>query len=173
MKIEHTTIRNQKLFCTHCGGEFALAFPIATAVFAKKIKSFNSLHSDCLPVWKEPQADPDWSIQERMNFWLSHGERGLSSMVIFEILSGHVIKIKAEYYAHPNDPDDFRRCYALLKLIPEWKIELHKLKQISPTWSRLVDNWDKLTELMEDQLKTRKANGMYEFMQRLTQDIER
>jgi len=172
MKNEHITIRNQKLFCLHCGGEHALPFPIETKLFIKKIKSFTGLHCDCLPVWKEPQANSDWSIQERMNFWLSHGERGLSSMVIFENLSGRgaIDGKKFNDQAHPSDPDDFRRCYALLKLIPEWKNSLYKLKTISTAWLNLVDNWDKLTELMEDQLKTGKTNEMFELMESLTLD---
>jgi hypothetical protein len=67
----------------------------------------------------------------------------------------------------PADPDDFRRCYLLIKAVPQWKERLVELKSLSETWSKLVDNWDKLTEMLEEQMRTRKANGMYELMNSL------
>ena len=71
----------------------------------------------------------------------------------------------------PYDPDDFSRCYKLLVAVPEWKLELHKLKPLSKEWSNLVDNWDKLTEMYElntkENWKNSKKIGMYEFMQTL------
>jgi hypothetical protein len=69
--------------------------------------------------------------------------------------------------SHPCDPDDFSRCYKLLEIIPEWKNELHKMKAISPVWSNLVDNWDKLNEFYENMRIVKKANGMFEFMREL------
>ena len=72
---------------------------------------------------------------------------------------------------HPYDPDDFSRCYKLLQAVPEWKIELHKLKLLSKEWDNLVENWDKLTEMFEENQRTGWQNskkiGMYEFMQTL------
>ena len=55
--------------------------------------------------------------------------------------------------------------------VPEWKSELHKLKPLSKAWSNLVDNWDKLTAMYEENVKTEwkeyERIGMYEFMQTL------
>ena len=72
---------------------------------------------------------------------------------------------------HPHDPDDFRRCYLLLKAVPEWKKDLHKLKGLSPAWSNLVDHWNELTEMFErnerEDWKNHKKIGMYELMQKL------
>ena len=71
----------------------------------------------------------------------------------------------------PYDPDDFSRCYKLLEAVPEWKSKLHKLKPLSNQWRKLVDNWDKLTEMYElntkENWKNSKKIGMYEFMQTL------
>jgi hypothetical protein len=61
----------------------------------------------------------------------------------------------------------------LLEAVPEWKEKHHlnKLKGLSTTWSNLVDNWDKLTEMFEENRKnkweTSDKIGMYEFMQTL------
>ena len=65
---------------------------------------------------------------------------------------------------NPHDPDDFKRCYKLLKQIPEWRKRLDELKPLSKEWHGLVTNWDKLEEMLLDQLSTSRANGMYDFM---------
>ena len=159
-----TTIRNGNLFCLNCGEEHKLIMPIPVNEMIKKTKAFDVLHKDCKPTWKEPEVDQTKSLNEKMIFWLSQGERGTSSNTIFQTLSGQNIKA---WMSHPCDPDDFRRCYLLLKTIPEWKADLYKLKEISPVWSKLVDNWDKLTSMLEEQMETHKPNGMYEFMESL------
>ena len=41
------------------------------------------------------------------------------------------------------------------------------MKKESEVWRRIVENWDKLCEMLEEQMKTGKANGMYEFMESL------
>lgn len=155
-----TTIRNQKLFCLNCGGEFAISFPLPVADMSKKMKAFDILHKDCPTTWKEPIADQSMSIEKKANFWLTNGEHGMSSMAMCRALMDNPIS-----KSHPYDPDDFRRCYLLLKTVPEWKLELHKVAALSPEWSNLVNIWDTLTALLEEQFKTKKANGMYELMQ--------
>ena len=48
---------------------------------------------------------------------------------------------------------------------------INELKELSPEWANLVDNWDKLTEMYEENVrmewKTYKRIGMYDFMQTL------
>jgi hypothetical protein len=127
-------------------------------------KEFDKEHENCKGTWKQPEPDKNLSVIEKMNFWLQKGEHGMSSETIFQVISGQRI---TDRLTHPYDPDDFRRCYLLIKAIPEWKEELYLLKTISPVWSKLVENWDKLTEMLEEQMKTCKPNGMYEFMHSL------
>ena len=50
---------------------------------------------------------------------------------------------------HPHDPDDFSRCYKLLEAVPEWKILVPGLAVLSKEWKALSENWDKLTEMYE------------------------
>lgn len=82
-----------------------------------------------------------------------------------------VRKLKNERLCPPSDPADFRRCYKLLQAVPQWKARLNELKTISPVWEKLVDNWDKLTEMYEQNEKEDWKNyekiGMYEFMKSL------
>jgi len=158
-----TTLRNEKLLCLRCGGEFNLNFPIQVPELNKKIKAFNTLHKDCKKTWIEPKADQTNTVQQKAMWWISNGEVGLSSKTMWNCFMGNTdFRIN-----HPYDPDDFSRCYKLLEAIPEWKNQLHKLIPLSEEWKNLVDNWDKLTEFYEDMLVVKKGNGMYEFMKTL------
>lgn len=163
-----TTIRNQKLFCLNCGGEFALNFPVPVDEMSEKMKAFDVLHKDCKQTWTEPKADQSKDIYQKAMWWISNGHVGMSSETMWNCLIGNE-KFEVR---HPWDPDDFSRCYKLLEAVPEWKLELHKLKPLSKQWSNLVDNWAKLTEMYELNTKQKWKNcdkiGMYEFMETLT-----
>lgn len=165
-EVNHTTFRNDKLFCTHCGGELSLVYPMSVTDMVSKTESFNKLHKNCKPTWTEPKANMQLNIKERMDFWHKHGEQGMSSMAMFQRMSGMQL-FQRPYSNHPLDPDDFKRCYKLLEAIPEWKQQLHIMRNVSDVWDRLIDNWDKLTELYEDMIISKKANGMYELMQNI------
>lgn len=162
---EHCTIRNGNLFCTNCGEEHKIGFPINTQMFSAIAKTFAKIHKSCKKKWEPPVADLSLTIKQREDWWLTFGERGISSETIFTTIAGVVMPGLQK--GHPCDPDDFNRCYLLLKTIPEWKDKLYLMKQVSPVWERLVDNWQKLTEMLEEQLKTHKPNGMYELMKSL------
>jgi len=167
---EHTLIRNQQLFCTNCGGSHALNFPLGIDEMNKKIEAFNDLHGDCEKTWEEPKADQSKTVRERAIWWFSKGEVGLSSKVMCTFfLTGGIAGIFPHY---PHDPDDFGRCYKLLEAIPEWKEELPDLATLSEPWSKLVENWDTLTEMYEQNVAEDWKNvdevGMYELMQKLT-----
>jgi hypothetical protein len=166
-KVEHTTFRNGKLFCTHCGGEKDIVFPAPIPTVTKEISAFNKLHGNCKAVWKPPLPDMTLGQYDRENWWIRYGERGISSETMFEKLSGRIIRQASWGPLPPADPSDFKRCHLLLEAIPEWKSKLDALREISPVWSKLVDNWDELTRLLLEQIETNKANGMYKLMQSL------
>lgn len=160
-------IRNKNFFCTKCGSEFVLDYPISIESMNEKTEAFNNLHKDCKQTWTEPEADQSKNVQEKAIWWMTNGELGMSSETMWNCFYG----IKDYRICHPSDPDDFSRCWKLLKAVPEWKSELHKLKPLSEAWSNLVDNWDKLTEMYEKNREEHWINceaiGMYEFMQTL------
>ena len=168
-EINHTTIRNGNLFCLNCGSEHKLMLPIEINDMTKMIDAFNVLHKDCEKTWSEAEADLNQDIRKRAMWWLSNGEKGNSSETMWNCFMGNEnFRIN-----HPYDPDDFKRCYKLLKVVPEWKQKRYfdKLSQLSIPWKNLTDNWDKLTEMYEQNLKENWANykkvGMYEFMKKL------
>lgn len=162
-----TTIRNQKLFCTCCGGEFALNMPIGVQDMAKKSEAFEALHKDCKQTYVEPKADQSKTVQQKAMWWIANGERGMSSETMWNFFMGN----KNYRVCYPYDPDDFSRCYKLLEAVPEWKARVPELKELSKEWANLANGWDKLTAMYEENKRTNWRNskqiGMYEFMETL------
>lgn len=107
------------------------------------------------------------TVFDRAIWWITNGRVGASSKTIWSCMMG-----SSEYSKdYPHDSADFGRCYALLQLIPEWRHELHRLKPLGRSWSNLVDNWDRLTEMYErnvsENWKNAKSIGMYELIREL------
>ena len=167
---DHVVFRNEGLLCLNCGTKVTIHTPIAIDVYTKTVEGFIYAHKKCPKTWIEPKPDiGEQSAYERELFWLKNGERGISSETIFHFISGNPIRY-GKGMSHPCDPDDFRRCYLLIeKTIPEWKPFLWKMKLVSPVWEKIVDNWDKLVQMLEEQMnmETSKDNGMFDFMKSL------
>lgn len=176
-KIEHTTIRNGALFCMNCGTAEPLAIPMRIDTMTAKFRAFNKTHANCPPTWKP--AEPDFSLgeMERVNWWLQNGERGASSEAIVTVCYRIKVTVGLHYH-HPHDPDDFRRCYLLLKAVPELlnpdcslpgeiRPRFKAMRNVSSAWANLVDNWQVLTEMFE-----RRDDKMFELMQTLINEKE-
>lgn len=102
-------------------------------------------------------------IQERAELWISCGETGISSRTIWMVLR-NVHFQQSPFperlrFAPPWDPGDFRRCYLLLRLIPEWRGRLEEVAEQFPVWKPLVKNWDELTELYEMERENSDGNA--------------
>lgn len=95
--------------------------------------------------------------QWREQMWLANGETGISSKTIHAVLTGTVdntvFNTSPSWFRYdvPHDPSDFRRCYLLLKFIPEWKQRLHEVAERFPKWKPFVEQWDELTRLYEEE----------------------
>lgn len=169
-----TGFRNGKLFCFNCGGEYEIIYPQPVSMASAMMIQFAKDHENCTKTWVEPTNKVQGKSEtDNANWWAEHGEHGISSVTMFNHLSRHlqVRKLKNEYPSTPSDPDDFSRCYKLLQAVPQFKARLHELKDLSPQWASLVDNWEKLTEMYEQNVKEDWKNykkiGMYEFMESL------
>lgn len=174
-KSDHCVMRNGHPFCTHCGQSYVINLPAPIPVVTGAINGFVETHKNCEKTWTEPVADQSQSIEQKLIFWYKNGERGISSNTMF----ANFVNLTSDFtrqvfrllpkrqWHHPCDPDDFYRCHKLLETVPELRAHLDQLREISPVWNNLVDNWPKLTEMLEEQLRTRKTNGMYEFMKEL------
>jgi len=90
------------------------------------------------------------NLSESAVLWLADGERGSSSNTIFQHLTG-VSAAGRWGISTPSDPDDLRRCRLLLEQVPEFKEQFAKMKTCSEVWARLVDEWDELCALMDEE----------------------
>ena len=95
--------------------------------------------------------------------WYRSYQTGISSETIFEVMTG----IPVRRHDMPYDPSDFSRCYELLERFPEWKPRLHEVSARFPRWKGLIDNWDKLTELYEEEKPTGEAPKLYKLIDEL------
>ena len=167
-KGDHCVMRNGHPFCTHCGRSYEIALPAPVPMVTAQINAFVEMHKDCKKTWTEPVADLTEPEAERMHFWRTVGERGVSSETIYSVLCGTLAPLRQpKDFRHPLDPADFLRCYKLLEIIPEWRDRLEELKTLGDPWPALVDNWDKLTEMMNEHRAGGDWRPMYEFMKEL------
>lgn len=167
-KKDNTGFRNGDLFCFNCGQAYKMNLPQPVDMATAIMKQFSKSHKDCPPTWIEPVNEGNTKTElENCSWWLINGEHGISSKTMFKYLDDNNLPVQIQSECHPLDPDDFRRCYLLLKAVPQFKDKLYRLKTISKTWSNLVDNWDRLTEMLEEQMRTKSKNGMYDFMDSL------
>lgn len=169
----HVSFRNGDLFCYNCGRSYKMNLPQPASMASAMMIQFDKDHKNCAKTWEPPVVDQSLSEIQKALWWMEgyNGERGMSSEVIWNVFYYNIIKgtvnLDKKRNDHPHDPDDFKRCYLLLETVPEWKSRLNELKGLSPAWSNLVDNWDQLTYMLQEQMATGEPNGMYEFMQQL------
>lgn len=106
------------------------------------------------------------SIAERSEWWIKLGEQGSSSLSIFRAIGGPVGPAARDGGGSiPWDPDDFRRCYQLLELIPEWKSELTKVSDLFPHWKPYVDRWPEMESLYAEERKGGQCPRLYAMLE--------
>lgn len=90
------------------------------------------------------------NISENLTQWLANGERGASSETIVHYVTG--IKTN-DWHDHPLDPSDLGRCVKLLEACPELVDGFKdKMPKVSPVWARLVEHWDELVAMLDDEV---------------------
>lgn len=97
--------------------------------------------------------------------WLRGTDTGVSSRTILAVMTG---RPTFDSGGHPRDPDDFGRCYRLLKRFPAWRSRMGEVAQHSLAWKALAEHWDELTALWEEESPSRTCPRLYARMQELT-----
>ena len=88
--------------------------------------------------------------------WLANERTGRSSETMaFWLAFG----IRKEDSGYPHDPSDLDKCLKLLSMAPQLRPELHKMKEISPEWSSIVDMWDEIEAMHLDEVGLDGAKG--------------
>lgn len=170
-KQPNTGFRNEALFCFNCGTSRPKPVPLSISDMAMMIEHFNKAHRHCAPVCKQPVNANAEHMTERGNilWWLEYGEHGLSSKTMaIHLADPFLVPIlpQPSRKTAPVDPDDFKRCEWLLQAVPQFRQRLGQMKQAGPVWRNLVENWDTLRTMLDEQLQG-KQNNMYEFMKEL------
>lgn len=80
--------------------------------------------------------------------WLLSHDTGISSKLICAVMTGSTQRKGFDAWT-PSDPDDFGRCYRLLKHFPSWVDRLDEVGRHYPRWKPLIDAWPELTAMYE------------------------
>jgi hypothetical protein len=146
-------------YCTRCGEGLTLSMPQRIEVFVGASKAFVKCHAKCPPgeVHQKPAKTPDE--------WAGSRDVGVSSATIWSVMTGRP-SFYSDNYDAPYDPDDFGRCYRLLKLFPDWRKRMPEVAAKYPIWKGLVREWDRLTEMFENP----KGRELYDLIQKLRKE---
>jgi hypothetical protein len=154
-----------EVHCGKCDHEWAIGFaPIPIDQFVKVGKSgCPACRSKDVLMGPLPKPTDEGNVGS----WIHNGDTGISSETIWSVLLRRTI---ARSYWHPDvphDPADFGRCYRLLKIMPSWRGRLPEVAAKYPAWKPLVDAWDELTALYEEELPRGTAPKLYKRMRQL------
>ena len=107
-------------------------------------------------------------MQTKIIQWLADDiDVGLSSKCMAFVIGFDVIPRRKSY---PLDPSDLSRCIKLLERAPEMRNYLHKMKAISPIWAKLVEYWDEVERLFNEEKGSGRYYKTYQLMKKLTKD---
>ena len=148
-KYEHIVMGGaigESAHCRRCGAGLRLSFPLPIKEFIAATGRFQKDHQKCGSaaggVWKEP-------IPNNYLEWTLSRDVGVSSATILEATAG--MASPCGQYGIPLDPSDFGRCYRLLELFPELRARLNRVVYFHPEWRPIIEAWDELTALWEEE----------------------
>lgn len=158
-KKNHVGMGGTGMRCLNCGTEESVHYPVRIGVLKAIGTAFEREHKNC---------KPSEAGRKRFEFatpdeWIRSWDTGISSKVLWTFFTGRGV---AERCA-PHDPDDFGRCYRLLKAFPEWRARLFEVGETFSEWSPLVLRWVELESLYEQELPTGGAPKLYALIQKL------
>ena len=101
------------------------------------------------------------------NEWILGHDTGISSKVIWGVMTGTENFSTWSGQGTPHDPGDFGRCHRLLELFPAWRARLSEVATRFPMWGPLIREWDRMTEIYIRDLESGRSSELYELMQAL------
>ena len=90
--------------------------------------------------------------------WYRGYDTGISSETIFEVMTG----VPVRRHSVPLDPDDFGRCYRLLRKFPGWRQRMPEVSERFAEWGALIENFDALWDLYEEE----RYDELYDLMRK-------
>lgn len=158
---DHLVMGNNSLRCLHCGEEQPISMPCSMSVVEGLGKGFTKDHYDCDPDDPRGKARFEYSNSRE---WSESWDTGASSLAIYNTFAHGASSGHPDI---PYDPMDFGRCYRLLKVEPKWRKGIGLMGDLYPAWKPLVDAWDELEALWEEESPTGKCPKLFERMKEL------
>ena len=164
------------VFCRHCGANYAPAIPAPINILTATYAAFDKTHrgckldatrgvacSFCFRFGHDEAGCTRVDYQGDAHAWLRGPDTGLSSKTIWRFMMGVKYGDRDSY---PYDPADFGRCYRLLKAFPEWRARIGEMATVAG-WRLLVEHWDELERLYEEEFPSGRAPKLYARMREL------
>ena len=123
--------------CTRCGEGLRMSLPIRVEVFTAAANAFTKCHIGC----REGAYIPKPTITPEQ--WVVGRDTGTSSLTIWAVMTGN--ENPHGRNGPPLDPDDFGRCYRLLKLFPAWIPRLPEVAKACPRFAPMIEHWVEMT----------------------------
>ena len=101
-----------------------------------------------------------------LDAWLRCDDKGRSSEYLASVLCGF-----SREFAYPHDPDDFGRCYRLLRAVPQAREKWDALKTLAEPWPTLAIHWEELEKFFEEEGPTGRAPRLYDRLQELYKTV--
>lgn len=172
------TTQGGALFCLRCAQSYTPNLPAPVEVVTAVSKAFERTHRRCRP---DPAGDACHFCRERGHDphecpktlpttpeeWLRGPDTGTSSKTICGVMIGNRYVHGNVHHGPPRDPDDFGRCYRLLRAFADWRPRLPEVAAAYPEWAGLVAAWDEFTALYEEERPSGKAPRLWERMREL------
>ncbi len=114
------------------------------------------------------------NIQEKVLQWIAIGRVGASSKSMALCAAG-IQEAGSFRPAYPHDPADLNRCLLMIEIVPEVRLEFHKIAKLSDVWARLISNWSTLEETFLDEVgrdwcEAKSAPFTYKLMREIIDD---
>lgn len=139
---KHVVMGSNSFRCLHCGVEQKIHMPCSIGVLVGASNGFIGEHKDC-----EPSAAGEARFEYSNEYeWRKSWDTGLSALTIFGVFTHSEHKPSI-----PRDAGDIGRCFRLLSVAPRnWRDDLQRVADAHPEWQPLVDRWDELEELYDE-----------------------
>jgi hypothetical protein len=91
------------------------------------------------------------ALQKRVLDWLAAGRSiQCTRAIVYWLLFG----IKYGPDNHPTNAAEFQSCLELLDHIPELRGYLFRMAKLSPTWKRLMDEWESIEQTFRHEISS-------------------
>jgi len=163
---DHVVLVTNGVACLHCGMREDFGLPARVDVIAFQSRSFEKIHRSC-----KKREDNALTKPASLAEWYRSAHCGISSATIAHVLGGGPLLDPFRADA-PYDPSDFERCRRVVDIFPGWRERLGEVADRYPIWRGIVDAWDELVALLDEERPSGRAPKLYARIKQLRADAE-